>query len=313
MDLKYEISSLMVPDFNPFSVYYIAYPFPRGAFNYTGSLVIADHKLNSENKIVIEKINIGEKVENETSVGLPIKLAIVILRDRNGDIKLDIPVEGDLSDPRIKLGRLILGILKNLIIKAATAPFDLLASSFGGKPEDFKEIRFEYLDVNPGDHQKNQLENIAAVLTDKPELKISFTQAVDNDKEKTEIALFEAKKMYRFEYLQQRAVPVRLSSEDSLQIMDLKVNQDFEAFLATKLDSTLLSLSLAEKCYQLAGIQKVNLRQQELVNARNLSLVYYLETVLLVPPEKFSVSASTDPSLINPEYPYFGIKFDVNE
>jgi uncharacterized protein involved in outer membrane biogenesis len=313
MELKYEISSLMVPDFNPFSLYYIAHPFPRGTFNYSGSLKILDRKLNSENKIVIEKINIGEKVKNETSVSLPIKLAIVILRDRNGDIKLNIPVEGDLSDPKIRLGRLILGILKNLIIKAATAPFDLLASAFGGEPGDFKEIRFEYLDVNPGDNQKNQLESIAAVLTDKPELNITFTQIVDYDKEKAEIAFFEVKKMYRFEYIQQRAIPVQLTSEDTLQVMDLKVNQEFEAFLTTKLDSTLMSLSLAEKCYQLAGIQKVNLIQQDLVTKRNLALAHYMETVLLVPRERFSVSTSTDPALINPEYPYFGIKFGVNE
>jgi len=143
MDLKYELSSLMVPDLNPYAVHYIAYPFPRGAFNYEGSLVIADRKLSSNNKIVIEKIYVGEKVKNKTAVSLPVKLAIAILRDRNGDIKLNVPVSGDLNDPKVKIWRIILDILKNIIIKAATAPYDMLASAFGGNEEDYKDIRYE--------------------------------------------------------------------------------------------------------------------------------------------------------------------------
>jgi len=72
-------------------------------------------------------------------------------------------------------------------------------------------------------------------------------------------------------------------------------------------------LSLAEKCYQVAGIEKVNLSQQALVQARNVSLARYLEDVLIIPPARFTVSTSTDPALINEEYPCFRIKFDVDE
>jgi len=313
IDLKYEIRSLMVPDFNPFSVYYIAYPFPRGAFNYTGSLLIKNRKLNSENKIVIEKINIGEKVKNKTAIGLPIKLAIALLRDRNGDIRLSVPVEGDLDDPKLKIGRLILDILKNLIIKAATAPYDLLASAFGGNEEDYKEVRFEYMSNKLDEKQKKQLEKMAAILTEKPELTITFAQAVDTEKEKAEIALFEAKKIFLFEHLEQKQISPQLTGADSLQINGIEANQDLLTFLGTKLDPALSGLSLPEKCYQVAGVEKVNLLQQALVTARNQALAGYFGEVLIIPSERFSVVTSTDPALINSAYPYFRIKFDVDE
>jgi hypothetical protein len=313
MNLKYEIRSLMVPDFNPYSLYYIAHPFPRGSFNYNGSLVISNRKLNSKNKIVIEKINMGEKVESQTAVSLPIKLALAILRDRNGDIRLNIPVEGDLDDPKLRWGRLVLEILKNLIIKAATAPYDLLASAFGGDEEDYKEIRFDYMSKSLNNKQKLQLDRIAAILNDKPELNISFLQVVDMEKEKAAIAIFESKKLFQYEYLKHRDIPALLTGEDSVQIAGIKENQEFEDFLATKLDNTLLSLSLEEKCYQVAGIAKVNSLQQALVPARNESLSHYLGVLLMIPSERFTVSASADPALINPEYPYFKITFDVKE
>ncbi|MFN8135505.1 MAG: hypothetical protein U0Z17_09870 [Bacteroidales bacterium] len=35
--------------------------------------------------------------------------------------------------------------MKNLIVKAATAPFDLLAKAFGGNEDDIKYVWFDYL------------------------------------------------------------------------------------------------------------------------------------------------------------------------
>lgn len=313
LELKYTISSVMVPDFNPFSVYYIAYPFPRGAFNYEGSLVLVNRKLESENKIVIEKINVGHKVKNETSVSLPVKLAIAILRDRQGDIKLNIPVTGDFNDPKVKIGKLILDILKNLVIKAATAPYDMLAGAFGGDPEDYKELRFEYGQARISEKQKKQLEGIASVLTEKPELKVSFSQVVDREKEKAILAIFEAKKLYWYEYRNNSTVPGQMTEEDSLMITDIKTGPDFEAFLASKLDPALTALSLEEKCYHLAGVEKVNRLEQALVDSRNRSVLSLLEGILLIPSERISISVSDDPSLVVTEYPFSMIRFDVEE
>jgi hypothetical protein len=313
MDLKYEISSLMVPDFNPYSVHYIAYPFPRGAFNYKGTLVISDYKLNSENNIVIEKIYLGEKVKNNSAALLPIKLAIAILRDRNGDIQLEVPVEGDLNDPKVKIGRIILDILKNIIIKAATAPYDLLANAFGGDENDYKELKYVYMQASPGDKQKKQLENIAAILTEKPELKVSFSPVVDSEKEKVEIAVFETKKLYYFEFLRNRDIPEKLTAGDSLELARINPDNDFYTFFISRLDETLMQLSLEEKCYILARVDRVNRIQQSLADERNLALIRYISGELVIPEERFSVVVSTDPSLVKPDYPYFSIKFDVEE
>jgi hypothetical protein len=75
----------------------------------------------------------------------------------------------------------------------------------------------------------------------------------------------------------------------------------------------LLSLSQAEKSYQVAGIETVNFLQQSLAPSRNKSLAHFLEVILMIPSTRFSISTSTDTALINPSYPYFGIKFEVNE
>ena len=313
MDLKYEISSLMVPDFNPYSVYYIAYPFPRGAFNYEGSLVINEKKLNSSNKIVIEKIYIGDKVKNKTAVSLPVKLAIAILRDRQGDIRLDVPVSGDLNDPKVKIWRIVLDILKNIIIKAATAPYDMLASAFGGNEKDYKDILFKYRQGVTDEKQQTQLARIAEILTDKPELNVAFNQVVDPEQEKARIAIWETKKLYLYEFVRNSQVPALVSPEDSLELERIDPDKDLYNFFAARLDGTLAHLSLAEKCYQMAGPEKVNKMQEAIMSGRNRSLSDYMTRHLKVPEERFSVTVSNDPALVNAEYPFFSIKFDVKE
>jgi len=82
---------------------------------------------------------------------------------------------------------------------------------------------------------------------------------------------------------------------------------------AIALFETMIGLSLEKKCKSPAGSEKVNQVHQSLMTARNLALDLYMKDWLLIPPERFTVTTASDPALINPEYPYFTIKFDVKE
>ena len=88
-------------------------------------------QLTASNKIVLNQLAFGEKVEGSTA-SLPVKLAVALLADRNGVIDLDLPVSGSINDPQFSLGGVIWKVIGNLIVKAVTAPFALLASAFGG-------------------------------------------------------------------------------------------------------------------------------------------------------------------------------------
>lgn len=83
----------------------------------------------------LDQLTLGERVESPDATKLPVKLAIALLKDRKGEIKLDIPVKGSLKDPEFSLGGVIIKILINLLVKAATSPFALLGAMFGGGEE----------------------------------------------------------------------------------------------------------------------------------------------------------------------------------
>ena len=71
-------------------------------------------------------------MDSPTATSLPVKLAVALLKDRNGEIHLDIPVTGSIDDPQFSIWSIIWQIIGNLITKAVTSPFALLGSMFGG-------------------------------------------------------------------------------------------------------------------------------------------------------------------------------------
>ena len=87
-----------------------------------------NNKLKGHNKIVIEQMKLGEKITSDKAVDLPLQLALALLTDSKGVIDMEIPVGGNVDDPQFNVGSIVMGALVNLITKAVTSPFTLLAS-----------------------------------------------------------------------------------------------------------------------------------------------------------------------------------------
>ncbi len=196
MDINYTVKDLILSDINPYFKFYVATPFMDGVVLYESNTTVINNQLKSTNNLHVEKIEVGKKVKMKAAYNLPIRLAVSLLKDVKGNINLDIPVEGNLNDPKYKLGKVIWDIIKNLIIKAATAPFRLLANAFGGKEEDYKEVPFQYLQKGISEDQLRTLDNIVKVLGEKHDLKAELVQVNSKDDETEQLALLQTKKQY---------------------------------------------------------------------------------------------------------------------
>ncbi len=122
MTLDLLIDSLDLVDFSPYSIQYTGRPIEKGILSYTNASQVKNHKLISKNAFNQYGIALGKKIKEDGIENLPVKQALGILKDRLGNIHLDIPIEGDLDDPKFKLGKTVLKTLKNLVIKTVSAP-----------------------------------------------------------------------------------------------------------------------------------------------------------------------------------------------
>ena len=141
-------------------------------------------KLDSQNNIVFDRLTLGEKVDSPDATTLPVKFAISLLQDRNGEIQLGIPVSGDLDDPKFSLGSIIMNAVKNLIMKAMTAPFALLGALL---PQGVGEINHVDMDYTTGkitDTGVKKLDALAKILRDRPNLELDIQGDLETEKGK---------------------------------------------------------------------------------------------------------------------------------
>jgi Domain of Unknown Function (DUF748) len=170
-DLALSFRNMELSTFNPYSGKFAGYNITKGKLTTELHYKVDGRKLDAQHHITVDQLEFGEKTASKDAVSLPIKLAVALLKDRNGVIDLDIPVNGTLDDPKFRLGPIIWKVFVNILEKAVTAPFALLGSLFGGGPD------LQFVDFQPG---AADLDTAAAdkgramvkALTERPQLKI---------------------------------------------------------------------------------------------------------------------------------------------
>lgn len=135
LDVKAGVRDIELGTFTPYSGKYIGYTIEKGKMNFDVSYRIENRKLTAANRLVLDQLTFGPKVQSPQATSLPVQLAVALLKDRHGVIDLNLPISGSLDDPKFKIGRIILQVLVNLVTKAVTSPFALIGSLFGGGAE----------------------------------------------------------------------------------------------------------------------------------------------------------------------------------
>ncbi|HEY2782050.1 MAG TPA: DUF748 domain-containing protein [Steroidobacteraceae bacterium] len=172
-DLSMSFKNIELSTFNPYSGKFAGYNISKGKLTTELHYKVDGRKLDAQHHITVDQLEFGEKTESKDAVSLPVKLAVALLKDRDGVIDLDLPVTGSLDDPKFRLGPIIWKVFVNILEKAVTAPFALLGSLFGGGPD------LQFVDFQPGaadldSAATGKAQNIAKALNARPQLKIEI-------------------------------------------------------------------------------------------------------------------------------------------
>jgi uncharacterized protein involved in outer membrane biogenesis len=172
-DIAMSFSNIELPTFNPYSGKFAGYNIAQGKLSTQMQYHVENRKLDAKHHIVIDQLEFGAATESKQAVPLPIKLAVSLLKDRNGVITLDLPVGGSLDDPTFRIGPIVWKMFVNLVTKIVTAPFALLGSLFGGGPE------LSYIDFPAGvatltSAQIEKLTKLSNALIERPQVKLDI-------------------------------------------------------------------------------------------------------------------------------------------
>ena len=183
VDLKVRFKDIELSPTTPYSGKYVGYTVEKGKLSLDLKYLIVKKKLESQNYIHLDQFTLGEKVESPHATKLPVKLAIALLKDRKGEITLDLPVTGSLDDPKFSVWGIILKVLINLISKAATSPFSLLGALFGAG-EELSYLEFDYGSTAITEQNMKKIDTLVKALHDRPSLKLDIEGHVDLEKDK---------------------------------------------------------------------------------------------------------------------------------
>ena len=183
-DLKVSFKGVEMTSVTPYSGRFAGYKIEKGKLSIDVAYLVENRTLTAKQRFVIDQLELGERVESEDAVRLPLKLAVALLKDRNGVIDIDLPMTGSLDDPQFRMGPLIWKAFVGLISKAATAPFKLLGSLFGGG-EEMNIIEFEAGSAALDPAAQEKIVAISKALTERPglQLEVPTTYSPEVDRE----------------------------------------------------------------------------------------------------------------------------------
>jgi hypothetical protein len=231
LNLDLTIEKFLLSDINIYSNYYTGHNILEGDFYYYSQSKITNGAIESENQLLVKNVAVSN--EEGGLYALPLKFALFLLKDKNGDVNLEIPVRGDMNDPEVSVGKIMWNTFKNLIVKTVASPINFLAGLVDGDPKELEELKFSYTDTVPSEEQFRKLDKLLELESKKEGLKIELVQYVDKKLQQEAIAFSELGKQYFIE-----------TKKDYL-----KDEEEFERFLRTKVGND--SIAIKDAAFQL--------------------------------------------------------------
>ncbi|RON21388.1 hypothetical protein BK660_11985 [Pseudomonas brassicacearum] len=184
LDIATSFKRVELTTLTPYSGKFAGYRIRKGRLNLDVHYLITKGQLKAENKVVIEQLQLGEKVDSPDAVSLPLKLAIALLKDVDGKISIELPVTGDLNNPQFSIMPIVWQTLRNLIVKAAAAPFKLIGGLVsGGGSEDLGTVSFAPGSSDLSKDAEGALIKLSQALKERPALRLEIegTAAASSD------------------------------------------------------------------------------------------------------------------------------------
>jgi hypothetical protein len=175
-ELSLTCENIALPVFNPYSGRYAGYNIERGELTTDIHYLLRNRKLSAQHHVRIDQLTWGKESDTKPGAPLPVRLATALLRDRNGVIELDLPVNGSLDDPSFHVWPLVWKVVKNIVVKAATAPFDFLGSLFKGA-EKARFVEFKPGEASLDSGAEQALTTLGKVLSQRPSLRVDVPVA----------------------------------------------------------------------------------------------------------------------------------------
>ena len=171
-----EIKDLQMQELSPYSLHYFAYPISKGVLVYKGHTTLRNQELDSKNHFDMYNLVVDKKRKDiEPEYKLPLQAAAYVLTDMSGRAKMDLPVKGNINNPKFSFRKIIVKAFFNTILRVAASPIDMIVQACRANADAFKDLTLDLDQRSFNSRQYDQFNAICEVVKDKPELTITVS------------------------------------------------------------------------------------------------------------------------------------------
>ena len=270
-DILYDVKKISASMLNPYLISQTSYPLDRGTIELEGSWKVRNGKIQSDNHLVVIDPRLTQKINNKLTKWIPMKIIMAFVRERGNVIDYQVPITGDLKDPKFKLRDVVWDIVENIFIKPVTTAYRMEVKTVETKIEKSLSLNWDMHEASLNSNEERFIKSMVKFLDDNPEAIISVTPQYYEEKEKEYILFFEAKKKF---YAAQNNLPktannqIRIDQKDSIKIGKMSVKDSvFVHYLHQRIKDTQI-FTIQEKCAQIVDPGVVEAKFNQLKKAR---------------------------------------------
>ncbi len=172
---------------SPYSGKFIGFKIDQGTMHTELKYKVANDAVDGNNIITIDQLELGERVDSPDALNLPIKLGVALLKDSEGRIKVQVPVEGNVKDPQFDFAKAIESALTGTIEDASSAPFAAITEVDGFKGEELSMVAFEFGFSELQDREIQKLNALATLLKERVALTLGIVGKADRQMDRSAI------------------------------------------------------------------------------------------------------------------------------
>lgn len=272
-DMQYQIKKIPASIFNPYTISYTSYTLDRGTIEINGKWHVRNGNIQSNNHLLVIDPRLSKRLPNKDRKRIPLPLIMAFVRERGNVIDYEIPIRGDLNDPKFRLKDVIIDLLKNIFIKPPTTPYAIKVKNAETEIENSLTFTWPLKQSNLEADQQKFIEKTANFLKKNQKAFIEIHPQLYEVKEKEYLLLFEAKKKY-FLAINKRS-PQSLSKADFEKIDKMSAKDpSFVAYLNNFVkDKTVFTIQ--EKCVRFVGQVLINTKYKQLNQQRFSEFISY--------------------------------------
>ncbi|HYB70860.1 MAG TPA: DUF748 domain-containing protein, partial [Candidatus Bathyarchaeia archaeon] len=206
VDMALELKKFALPAANPYVDSLIGWFLKRGELTAKLDYKVDQDKLDAKNDILVGNLKVAPARapdEVKKRIGLPLGLIVALIKDGDGNIHVNVPITGTLSDKKFDFSDAIWTAVRNVIVNILKAPFRAIGGLFTSG-DKIDEIKVDPVTFAPGSAElspemERQTVRVADFMRRSPYVGLTLTSITSPEDVETLKARAVAQRLDRFQ------------------------------------------------------------------------------------------------------------------